>query len=297
MRGTGSRCRDSWGELHRPPRSLATARGTRLGRHARYSAAKLPPKGSARPMLNRKTGKAFTFRGGSKTAEVKLDTWDGAVRAAAAGAIGVRETPPFVDRVLANLRVRSLAAQERHVFRGAVAVAVFRRVIRHLVAANEPRVEFVLAVLGRVRCGTLAEHHHLVLADRRRRGSGHIEVPASSSIVVRKRLLACWRWFRVAAACHKEQQANQSLHPSLLIVTASYRRTTISIPTSCAAYRGNTWHCPYCTLHHHRLPPGRVPPSERLEYSASGDTVQRTVIVTSGVSVVRRPKIATRSVL
>jgi hypothetical protein len=38
-----------------------------------------------------------TFRGGSKSAEVELDTWDGAVRAAA---VGGRETPPFVDMSL-----------------------------------------------------------------------------------------------------------------------------------------------------------------------------------------------------
>jgi hypothetical protein len=51
------------------------------------------PKGSARSMLNRKTGKPFTFHGGSPVAEVKLDTWDGAVRAAAAPA-AVHRLPP-----------------------------------------------------------------------------------------------------------------------------------------------------------------------------------------------------------
>lgn len=54
------------------------------------------PKGSSRPMLNRKTGKAFTFAGGSKAAEVKLGTWDGAVRAAAAAVVGKVSAPPFV---------------------------------------------------------------------------------------------------------------------------------------------------------------------------------------------------------
>jgi crossover junction endodeoxyribonuclease RusA len=58
------------------------------------------PKGSSRPMFNRKTGKAFTFAGGSKQNEAKLQTWDGAVRAAAASAVGSVEAPPFVETAL-----------------------------------------------------------------------------------------------------------------------------------------------------------------------------------------------------
>ena len=49
-------------------------------------------------MLNRKTGRPFTFRGGSKAAEVKLDTWDGSVRWGSRGGRAARgEAPPFVD--------------------------------------------------------------------------------------------------------------------------------------------------------------------------------------------------------
>jgi hypothetical protein len=62
------------------------------------------PKGSSRPMLNRKTGKAFTFAGGSKVAEVKLGSWDTSVRTAAASAVGVGTAEsciPFVERALA----------------------------------------------------------------------------------------------------------------------------------------------------------------------------------------------------
>lgn len=58
-------------------------------------------KGSSRPMLNRKTGKAFTFAGGSKAAERKLAAWDPAVREAALAVVGVREAPPFVDTPMA----------------------------------------------------------------------------------------------------------------------------------------------------------------------------------------------------
>jgi crossover junction endodeoxyribonuclease RusA len=58
------------------------------------------PKGSSRPMLNRKTGKAFSFAGGSKANEVKLQTWDGAVRASAATAVGSVTAPPFVETAL-----------------------------------------------------------------------------------------------------------------------------------------------------------------------------------------------------
>lgn len=54
-------------------------------------------KGSSRPMLNRKTGKAFSFAGGSKVAEAKLASWDSAVRSMAHAAVGDRESPPFVD--------------------------------------------------------------------------------------------------------------------------------------------------------------------------------------------------------
>ena len=46
------------------------------------------PKGSSRPMLNRKTGKAFTFKGGSPVSAEKLTTWDNNVRAAAASETG-----------------------------------------------------------------------------------------------------------------------------------------------------------------------------------------------------------------
>ena len=58
-------------------------------------------KGSSRPMLNRKTGIAFSFAGGSKVAEKKLESWDAAVRGVALSAIGVREAPPFVDIAMA----------------------------------------------------------------------------------------------------------------------------------------------------------------------------------------------------
>ena len=58
-------------------------------------------KGSSRPMLNRKTGKAFAFAGGSKVAEKKLESWDAAVRAVALAAVGVRAAPPFVDTPMA----------------------------------------------------------------------------------------------------------------------------------------------------------------------------------------------------
>lgn len=58
------------------------------------------PKGSSRAMMNRKTGKPFTFRGGSPVTAEKLDTWDGAVRASAHSAVGVVEAPPFVEMPL-----------------------------------------------------------------------------------------------------------------------------------------------------------------------------------------------------
>lgn len=58
-------------------------------------------KGSSRPMLNRKTGKAFTFRGGSKTSEIKIDTWDANVRARAAALTrDGREGPWFIRQPL-----------------------------------------------------------------------------------------------------------------------------------------------------------------------------------------------------
>lgn len=52
-------------------------------------------------MLNRKTGKAFTFAGGSKIAEAKLQSWDSAVRSAALEIVGSRAAPPFVDTAMA----------------------------------------------------------------------------------------------------------------------------------------------------------------------------------------------------
>jgi crossover junction endodeoxyribonuclease RusA len=55
------------------------------------------PKGSSRPMLNRKTGKPFTFKGGSPQNSEKLTTWDGAVRSAAISRIGSVGCPPFVE--------------------------------------------------------------------------------------------------------------------------------------------------------------------------------------------------------
>jgi Holliday junction resolvase RusA-like endonuclease len=58
------------------------------------------PKGSSRPMLNRKTGKAFTFKGGSPQNAEKLTTWDNNVRAAAASACGALTAPPFVETAL-----------------------------------------------------------------------------------------------------------------------------------------------------------------------------------------------------
>lgn len=54
------------------------------------------PKGSSRPMLNRKTGKPFTFAGGSKVAEQKINDWNSAVRAAALEVIGDRAEPVYV---------------------------------------------------------------------------------------------------------------------------------------------------------------------------------------------------------
>lgn len=60
------------------------------------------PKGSSRPMVNSKTGKAFTFRGGSPVTAVKLETWDQAVRASSISALsGSMSSPPFVDMALA----------------------------------------------------------------------------------------------------------------------------------------------------------------------------------------------------
>lgn len=58
------------------------------------------PKGSSRPMLNRKTGKAFTFKGGSPVTAEKLTTWDTSVRAAAISCVGGRSAPPFVETAL-----------------------------------------------------------------------------------------------------------------------------------------------------------------------------------------------------
>lgn len=57
-------------------------------------------KGSSRPMLNRKTGKAFSFAGGSPIAEKKLESWDSAVRAVAVSIIGPCTAPPFVDTAI-----------------------------------------------------------------------------------------------------------------------------------------------------------------------------------------------------
>jgi Holliday junction resolvase RusA-like endonuclease len=59
------------------------------------------PKGSSRPMLNRKTGKPFSFAGGSKSTELKLGAWDSAVRTAAIGANVSATGPLFVERLLA----------------------------------------------------------------------------------------------------------------------------------------------------------------------------------------------------
>ena len=70
------------------------------------------PKGSSRPMLNRKTGKPFTFAGGSKVAEVKLGAWDGAVRAAAA--VAVTDRIPFVDVPLTVAIVFRIARPPGH---------------------------------------------------------------------------------------------------------------------------------------------------------------------------------------
>lgn len=64
------------------------------------------PKGSSRPMLNRKTGKAFTFAGGSKVAEVKLGSWDANVRAAAAAAVGVGTAGSHIPFIEVALLVR-----------------------------------------------------------------------------------------------------------------------------------------------------------------------------------------------
>ena len=62
------------------------------------------PKGSSRAMFNRKTGKPFTFKGGSPVTAVKLDTWDGVVRAGATNAVGSPQSPPFV-RVALRIEV------------------------------------------------------------------------------------------------------------------------------------------------------------------------------------------------
>jgi crossover junction endodeoxyribonuclease RusA len=65
------------------------------------------PKGSSRPMLNRKTGKPFTFKGGSPQNAEKLTTWDNNVRAAAASAIGSVGAPPLAGRaIFATLEFR-----------------------------------------------------------------------------------------------------------------------------------------------------------------------------------------------
>lgn len=72
------------------------------------------PKGSSRPMVNSKTGKAFTFKGGSPATAVKLTTWDGAVRASAATAIGSVGCPPFVEVPLSVGIVFRLARPSGH---------------------------------------------------------------------------------------------------------------------------------------------------------------------------------------
>lgn len=59
------------------------------------------PKGSSRPMLNRKTGIAFSFAGGSKQAEQKLRSWDANVRDQARLAVGESAAPVFVGVPLA----------------------------------------------------------------------------------------------------------------------------------------------------------------------------------------------------
>lgn len=77
------------------------------------------PKGSSRPMLNRKTGKAFTFEGGSKVTAEKLTTWDSNVRAAAASVIsgGVF----FVDVAIRVTIVFRLARPAGHWGKGKLA--------------------------------------------------------------------------------------------------------------------------------------------------------------------------------
>lgn len=72
------------------------------------------PKGSSRPMLNRKTGKAFTFKGGSPQNAEKLTTWDSSVRAAAVSAIGSISAPPFVDVPLRVVMVFRLTRPGGH---------------------------------------------------------------------------------------------------------------------------------------------------------------------------------------
>ena len=72
------------------------------------------PKGSSRPMLNRKTGKAFTFKGGSPQNAEKLTTWDNNVRAAAASVCGALTAPPFVETALSVAITFRLARPSGH---------------------------------------------------------------------------------------------------------------------------------------------------------------------------------------
>lgn len=58
------------------------------------------PKGSSRPMLNRKTGIAFSFAGGSPVTERKIKAWSTAVREMSLETIGERAEPVYVREPL-----------------------------------------------------------------------------------------------------------------------------------------------------------------------------------------------------
>lgn len=71
-------------------------------------------KGSARAFINRKTGRAFVAPGGAKSTEQKIAAWSTAVREAAARALGVLETPPFVETALAVTIVFHMQRPKSH---------------------------------------------------------------------------------------------------------------------------------------------------------------------------------------
>lgn len=72
------------------------------------------PKGSSRAFVNKKTGRAFVAPGGAKSTEVKIASWNVAVREAALDVIGEVVVPPFVDVALAVTIVFHVARPKGH---------------------------------------------------------------------------------------------------------------------------------------------------------------------------------------